>query len=180
MEMMAHQHYGPYRWVEVPIAALALWLMASPWMLGYASGPLLWSDLISGVAALLLVLFALGPRRGLVSWTQSLIGLWLLLAPIAFWTTSPAAYTNDTLVGALLIAFGLIIPMGMQMEGPAIPPGWSYNPSAWSQRAPSIVLAFFGFLAARYMAAFQLGHISSAWDPFFSGDTERVLTSSVS
>lgn len=66
------------------------------------------------------------------------------------------------------------------MEGPATPPGWSYNPSAWPQRAPIIALAFISFLAARYMAAYQLGYIHAAWDPFFGNQTERVLTSQVS
>ena len=66
------------------------------------------------------------------------------------------------------------------MQGPEVPPGWSYNPSAWPQRAPVIALAFLSFLVARYMAAFQLGYIETAWDPFFGNGTERVLTSDVS
>jgi uncharacterized membrane protein len=180
MVMMAVDHYAPYRWVQAAISALALWLMASPFTLGYASRALVWSDVLSGACALGMSLFALGRRRGLVSWLISVVGLWLLLAPLVFWAPDAAAYANDTLVGGLLIAFGLIIPMGMKMKGPAVPPGWSYNPSAWPQRAPMIVLAFLGFLAARYMAAFQLGHITSVWDPFFGDGTRRVLESDVS
>lgn len=180
MIMMAVDHYAPYRWVQAPIAALAMWLIVSPATLGYTSRALAWSDVLSGAVALGMSLFALRPQRGLVSWLISAVGLWLLFAPLVFWSPDAAAYANDTLVGVLLIAFGLIIPMGMTMEGPAIPPGWSYNPSAWSQRAPIIGLALLSFLAARYMAAFQLGHISSAWDPFFDDGTERVLTSDVS
>jgi hypothetical protein len=180
MVMMALEHYAPYRWVHAAISALAIWLILSPFTLGYTSRALIWSDVLSGVVALGMSLAALKPQRGLVSWLISAVGLWLLFAPLAFWAPSAAAYANDTLIGALLIAFGLIIPMGMKMEGPAIPPGWSYNPSAWSQRAPMIALAFVSFLASRYMAAFQLGHISSAWDPFFGNGTERVLTSDVS
>ena len=180
MVMMAREHYGPYRWVQAPIAALALWLILSPFTLGYTDTGLIWSDVLSGVAVLGMAVFALRPNRGLVSWLISLIGLWLLFAPLAFWAPEPAAYANDTIVGALLIGFGLIIPMGMQMEGPAIPPGWSYNPSSWPQRAPIIALAFVSFLAARYMAAYQLGYIDAAWDPFFGTGTERVLTSDVS
>lgn len=180
MVMMALDHYGPYRWVQAPIAALSLWLIASPFTLGYASHALIWSDILSGTVALGMSLFALKPQRGLVSWLISLVGIWLLFAPLVFWSPGAAAYANDTLVGALLIAFGLIVPMGMTMEGPAVPPGWSYNPSAWPQRAPIIALAFVSFLAARYMAAFQFGHIPSAWDPFFGSGTERVLTSDVS
>lgn len=180
MVMMAMDHYAPYRWVQAPIAALSLWLILSPFTLGYTSVALVWSDVLCGAIALVLSLFALKPTRGLVSWLISVVGLWLLFAPLLFWAPEAAAYANDTLVGALLIAFGLIIPMGMRMKGPEIPPGWSYNPSAWPQRAPVIALAFVSFLVARYMAAFQLGAISTAWDPFFGDGTERVLTSEVS
>lgn len=180
MVMMATGHYAAYRWVQAPIAALALWLIVSPFAMGYTQPALIWSDVASGVVTLVMALVALHPRRGLVSWLISLVGVWLLFAPLVFWARDAVAYANDTLVGALLIAFGLIIPMGMEMKGPAIPPGWSYNPSAWSQRAPAIALAFVSFLASRYMAARQLGHIPWAWDPFFGDGTERVLTSEVS
>lgn len=180
MVMMAVDHYSAYRWVQAPIAALSLWLIFSPFTLGYTSTALTWSDILSGVVALGMSFIALKPNRGLASWLISAVGLWLLFAPLLFWAPEPAAYANDTLVGALLIAFGLIIPMGMTMKGPAIPPGWSYNPSAWPQRAPVIALAFVSFLVARYMAAYQLGHIRAAWDPFFVSGTERVLTSDVS
>jgi hypothetical protein len=37
-----------------------------------------------------------------------------------------------------------------------------------------------GFFLARYLAAFQLGHIVYPWDPFFGESTRRVLTSDVS
>src|SRR3546814_13437912 len=68
----------------------------------------------------------------------------------------------------------------MAMEGPEIPLGWSYNPSTWVQRAPIIALGLFGFFISRYLAAFQLGHIDSAWDPFFGAGTAQILTSDVS
>ena len=180
MVMMATDHYGMYRWVQAPISALALWLIASPFTFGYQSDAMMWSDIASGSAALVMSLCALRPDRGLVSWLISAVGLWVLVAPLVFWAPDAAAYANATLVGALLIAFGLIIPMGMTMKGPSIPPGWSYNPSAWSQRAPIIALAFVSFLVSRYMAAFQLGYIDSVWDPFFGDGTERVLQSDVS
>jgi hypothetical protein len=180
MVMMAVEHYRPYRWVQVAIAGLSLWLITSPFTFGYTSHALRWSDVLSGICALVLSLFALKPRYGLASWLNLFVGIWLLLAPLVFWSPDPAAFANDTLVGALLIGFGFIIPMSMQMQGPTIPEGWSYNPSAWSQRAPVIALSVLSFFAARYMAAFQLGYIHSAWDPFFAASTERVLTSRVS
>jgi hypothetical protein len=180
MVMMAVDHYGPYRWVQAPVAALALWLIVSPFTVGYASRALMWSDVVSGIVVLAMSVSALKPQRGLVSWLIALVGLWLLFAPVVFWSPDAASYANDTSVGALLIGFAFLIPIGMKMEVPVIPPGWSYNPSSWPQRAPMIALAFVSFLAARYMAAWQLGHIDAVWDPFFGDGTRRVLESEVS
>lgn len=64
----------------------------------------------------------------------------------------------------------VLIPHGMDMGDGDVPPGWSYNPSTWTQRLPIIALALVGFLASRY----QLDHITNAWDPFFGNGTERV------
>jgi uncharacterized membrane protein len=61
-----------------------------------------------------------------------------------------------------------------------IPPGWSYNPSSWSQRWPLIAIAIIGFGIAMYLALFQLKIISSVWDPFFGNGSEKVLTSEIS
>jgi hypothetical protein len=68
-----------------------------------------------------------------------------------------------------------------------LPPGWSYNPSAWTQRLPIIALAIVGLYVSRYLAAYQLGHIPAVWDPFFTGSpsdpqngTEEIITSWVS
>jgi hypothetical protein len=107
---------------------------------------------------------------------------------LVFWSPDAGAYLNDTLVGAFAIAFGVLVPMmpgkahhmAMMAPGPDLPPGWSYNPSTWLQRAPPIALAFIAFFAARYLAAYQLGYIDRAWDPFFGEGTRRVLESKVS
>jgi uncharacterized membrane protein len=125
-------------------------------------------------------------RNGWARFANALIACWLLFAPLVFWTTSAAAYTNATLVAALIIAFAVLIPpvpgvsILARMSGPDIPPGWNYNPSAWMQRIPVIALAFVGLHVSRYLAAFQLGHIQAAWDPFFGSGTERVMTSDLS
>ncbi len=146
-------HPTPYRWVQSVTAFLGLWLMSSPVTFGSQSRALWVSDLASGALTLGLALVALGKHRGWASWAQAFVGLWLLFAPLVFWASQPVVYVNDTLVGSLLIGYGLLIPMGMRMQGAALPPGWSYNPSTWPQRAPGIFLAAVSFLASRYMAA---------------------------
>ena len=178
--LMMVQHHDMARWVDPVVMALGAWLIASPAALGYQSTALVWSDLVSGVLAVAFGWLSFSRRKAWAPWGAVLVGTWLVFAPVIFWAPTAAAYNNDTLVGALLIAFGILIPHGMEMPGPQIPAGWSYSPSTWAQRAPILALGLFGFFLSRYMAAYQLGHILNAWDPFFGEGTERILDSEVS
>ena len=63
---------------------------------------------------------------------------------------------------------------------PTSPPGWSYDPSTWSQRLPIVGLALVGFGIATYLTLFQLGVLSTVWEPFFGQGSRVILTSSVS
>lgn len=149
-----------------------------------------WSDVACGLLLMLFGSLALSPRFAWAQWGTTVVGLWLLFAPLFFWTPSAAATINDTVVGALAIVFSVLVPMmpGISHEGmmdeSTVPPGWSYSPSSWLQRLPIIALSFFGFLIARYLTAYQLGQVGSVWEPFFSGGngrngTEFIITSDV-
>lgn len=172
-------------WASFVNVVLGAWLLTSPPTLGY-DGSAAANDYISGAVIIVLALAVFFKRlSSYARWAVCFVGIWLLFAPLVFWTASPADYLNDTLTGALVIAFAVLVTMmpGMDMsvmEGADVPAGWSYNPSSWLQRAPIILLALIGFLASRYMAAFQLGHIPDIYDPFFGEGTRRVLSSDVS
>jgi nucleoside-diphosphate-sugar epimerase len=200
---------------------LGFWLLTSPFTLGYMSDfvpdanqlrvmaerglpsfelrnlLMTWSDVISGILVIAFsVLSADAWRRNpWAQWANAAIGLWLLFAPLVFWTPLPEAYANGTLVGMLVIALSVLIPMmpGMSMAGmmggPDVPPGWAYTPSSWLQRMPIAVLALIGFLIARVLGAYQLGHINAVWEPFFAGSgsmkgvmngSETIITSDMS
>lgn len=58
------------------------------------------------------------------------------------------------------------------------PPGWSYNPSAWRERWPLLVLAVIGLLAALYTALAQVGVFATMWDPFFGSASSYAVTHS--
>src|SRR3546814_17549773 len=97
------------------------------------------------------------------------------------------------LVGALVIAFSVLLPMmpGMNMAGmmdpKVIPPGWTYCPSTAAQRLPIVIMGIVGLLISRHLTDYQLGHIDTVWEPFFAGSaadprtgTARIITSHVS
>lgn len=176
---MAGGHGHMALWVQPILLLLGVWLLASPPALAYRSAALTASDLASGVLVILIAAYALLRGGAWTGYAQALVGVWLISAPLLFWAPTPAGYLNDTLLGVLVIAFALLFPHSMPMPGPDKPAGWSYNPSTWLQRAPMIALGFIGFFLGRYMTAFQLGHIATAWDPFFGNGTVRVLQSKV-
>ncbi|NUZ08449.1 SPW repeat domain-containing protein [Piscinibacter koreensis] len=215
-DMMVEAHRAML-WPHYLSLMLGIWLLTSPFALGYLSAfvpdanlvrvsaerglpsfdwrnlAMTWSDVASGALIVVFSYLAANADRRYpwAQWANAVVGGWLLFAPLVFWSPLPEAYANDTLIGVLVIALAVLIPMmpGMSMAGmmgkPDIPPGWSYTPASWVQRAPVAVLAFVGLLLARYMTAYQLGYTDSAWDPFFAGSggrngTVTIITSDVS
>jgi nucleoside-diphosphate-sugar epimerase/uncharacterized membrane protein len=193
-------------WCHFANAALGMWLISSPFIFGLTEswmveGELVtpnqrglvlsdtWmtiSDIVTGLLIVVFSMLSLSRDHDWARWITASLGIWLLFAPLLFWTPSAAVYANDTLVGALVILFAVVVspPPGIspvaRMTGPDAPPGWNYSPSRMTNRIPIVALAFVGLFLSRYMAAFQLGHIESAWDPFFGDGTERIITSDVS
>jgi len=196
-------------WPHYVNLMLGVWLLTNPFSLGYLSNyvpdanvlrvmaerglpsfelrnlAMMWSDIISGVLVVIFSALSANSSRRYpwAQWANATVGFWLLFAPLIFWTPLPEAYANATLVGTLVIAFSVLIPMmpGMSMAGmmggPDVPPGWAYTPASWLQRLPIAVFAIIGFFIARHMAAYQLGYIDRAWDPFFGAGTETIITS---
>jgi hypothetical protein len=156
--------------------ALGCWMIALPLTLGYTKHSIFTSDLISGF---LLVLFGwMAMRRAWAGWAVGIIGLWLQLAPLLFWAPQALMYFNDTIVGAIAIAFAFARQEVVRENSP--PMGWSYNPSGWGHRIPTVGLAMLCWFFSRYMAAYQLGYINHIWDPFFKEGTLHVITSDIS
>ena len=203
-EKMLKMHHMQTLWIYWAVVILGFWMALSPLTFDYGRAVaepgggrevwltleqrinfMRWSDFISGFGLIFFGWRALTPNRPYSLWICCFIGIWLSMAPMVFWSPSELAYLNGTLVGALVIALTVLIPgmpnMIMYMKmGSETPPGWSYNPSSWPQRWIMIVLAFVGWMASRYMGAFQLGYIDHAWDPVFGNSTRQVLNSKMS
>lgn len=176
--MLKHPLKEP--WIQYGVISLGLWLVFSPMSLGYESTAMFWSDVVTGLVIVGLGGLTLLRDNPWASYANGFVGLWLLMAPLVFSAPTAVAYANDSLVGVLVITFSIIVMMRMEMDGAAVPDGWTYNPSTAAQRAPIIALGLFGFFVSRYMAAYQLGYIDWAWDPVYGDGTVRILDSWVS
>lgn len=211
---MSRMHFSVL-WVHFATMAMGLWLATSPFVFGTFTSSQFsdvvmrvtaerglwdpdlrnlmsaWNDVIVGLLIVIFATASLSKRGSYAQWANALLGVWLLFVPILFWTPSAAVYANETLVGAFVIAFTILIPMmpGMSaesmMDPSEVPPGWTYSPSTYLQRLPMIALGLIGFVLARILAAYQLGHVDWIWEPFFSGNATRngsefIVTSDVS
>ena len=205
-------HHAQTIWLPWTLVLLGVWTVLAPVTFGYLdesswvvpSGGrgawfsdgthdelrawlMVWSDVVAGAALVVLGVRALKPDRPIAWWGACFVGIWLVFAPVLFWSPVAAGYYHDSTVGLLVIALAILIPgmpnMAMYMQmGPPRPPGWTYNPSSWSQRSILIALGFAGLVVSRYLGAFQLGYIESVWDPFFGFEsgTMPVLNSDMS
>ena len=161
--------------------ALGCWQIGIALTFDHFSSSLVASDLITGFLLVLFGILCLQPQRTWEQWAIGLVGVWLQLAPLVFWSPSSLVYLNDTIVGALAIVFCFMFTKDEPFTAVADHPrGWSYNPSAWHHRLPVVGLAMLCWFFARYMAAYQLGYICYIWDPFFPDGTYDVITSDVS
>ncbi|MFL9845257.1 vitamin K epoxide reductase family protein [Flavobacterium rhizosphaerae] len=201
---MLKAHHAKTLWVYWLIILLGAWLALSPLTFSYGkeivqpSGGrslwltdamrvnyMMWNDIICGILLIIFGWRMLTPNRPVSGWIACFIGIWLNFAPLLFWAPSAHIYLNTTLVGVFIIALTILIPGMPNMikymkMGSEVPPGWSYNPSSWPQRWSMIVLGFLGWVVSRYLGAYQLGFIDTAWDPFFGDSSMQVLDSSMS
>ncbi|NRP75908.1 dTDP-4-dehydro-6-deoxyglucose reductase [Ensifer psoraleae] len=214
VEAAVEQHRLRTLWAPLANVALGLWLIASPMTLGLFDPvvaplpPALGheiteadirntrlgiSEIVSGLLVLAFALFGMYRRWSWGQWITAGLGVWIMFAPLVFWTTSAAAYAIDTLAGMLIPVFAVMIPPTPGIRSRALaadddrPLGWSYSPSSFTQRIPIVALAFVGLFVSRYLAAYQMGHIDGLWDPFFRpgaapvrNGSEAVVTSWVS
>lgn len=84
------------QWPSYLNLVVGVWLIVSPWALGYASLPsALWNTLLVGVLVALLAGYRLVRGWALwAAWAEVALGVWLWIAPMAL------GYSNASLPGA--------------------------------------------------------------------------------
>lgn len=94
-------------WARLANAAVGIWLMAAPAVLGYG-GPAATNDRIVGPLAVTFSLIAIWEATRGLRWGNLLLGLWLLAAPWLLDGFAPRAVLASLAAGALLAAFALV------------------------------------------------------------------------
>ncbi len=96
------------QWQDAVVLLLAVWLLVSPWVLGYAGAATpAWN---SYVFAFLIGGFACGALiawQHWQGWVNALFGLWLVVAPWALDIDNGAAVANLPLVGAAVVVLSV-------------------------------------------------------------------------
>lgn len=167
-------------WARFFILFIGLWMIAAPLTFDYSSQYMTWSDIITGLIITILAIVDLRMPGRIVKGFHFLLGIWLQIAPIVFSAPAAVSYLNDTVMGMLLIGLSNVLPTMQDMiykPSQEIPPGWTYDPSTWIQRAPITVLALFCWFITRYFAAYHLGYTTTLWDPLFPNGTLAVTGS---
>src|SRR5947207_10261914 len=88
-ELIARHHYR-LLWTYILNAVLGIWLMTGPSLFDYKSSALAASDTISGALIILLEALSFSSRHCLLRWGTPVVAIWLLFAPLIFWSPTPA------------------------------------------------------------------------------------------
>jgi len=94
-------------WARLLSAALGVWLMAAPAVLGYRGTAAETSDRIVGPIVVSFAVIALWEVSRAVRWVNLLMALWLLSAP-AVLGMAPVPLANSVVVGLVLVLLTLV------------------------------------------------------------------------
>ena len=94
-------------WAQILAAAIGIWLMAAPAVLGY-SNPAATNDHIAGPIAATFAVIACWEATRLLRWVNLAVGCWLVLAPWILGYGPSIPIVNDMLAGLLLAATAFV------------------------------------------------------------------------
>lgn len=94
------------------VIIIAIWLIVSPFVLGYANAlPAVWNNLVVGIIALLVGAYAVfgGTQREAVGWGVAALGVWEIIAPFVLGFANSPLLWNNVIVGLLLVVVGAFV-----------------------------------------------------------------------
>ncbi len=101
-------------WVRWPSAlnlAAGIWLVAAPFALGFSTRAAIANDVVVGVLVIMMSAWALFTFRGIPSWINAILGVWLIVAPYALEYHGRGevrdATSNDIAVGVVILVLSV-------------------------------------------------------------------------
>jgi hypothetical protein len=93
-------------WANVVIG---LWLMISPWAIGYRAGAAMTEEVIVGAIVVAVALWSLSVPVTMTapSWINLMLGVWVLVAPwvMGYVRLATGSATNDVVMGIFVVLF---------------------------------------------------------------------------
>jgi hypothetical protein len=90
-------------WVNI---VLGIWVIISPFILGFQSPNAVWSNVVAGVLVGILALLRWSMHQPGWSWLNLILGIWLFISPFVFFL-SGAAMWNNVILGIIIAALAL-------------------------------------------------------------------------
>jgi hypothetical protein len=103
------------RWQDVAMLVLGLWLIVSPFVLQYPDtlGIAALNSYVFGFGVMLFAAIALIKPQMWEEWTNLVLGIWLIVAPVVLgFKTETDATANHLLIGLLIVidALSVMVP----------------------------------------------------------------------
>lgn len=108
------------QWQDAVNTVLGVWLVVSPWVLGYATATTpAWNAWVLGVVIAVTGIAALTAFHRWEEWVNAVLGAWLVVSPwLLGFTGLTAALWNQIVVG--IVVAGLAIWRAMAIDGRTI------------------------------------------------------------
>jgi hypothetical protein len=108
----------PAAWASWLNLILGLWMIISPWVVGYAVNPTaLWNGVVLGILIGIAGIVAAQAASAAASWWNVAFGVWLFFSPwILQFGTMRNAVANNLIVGAVVVILALIAGLSRTTE----------------------------------------------------------------
>lgn len=109
-------HKPSTNWVNV---ILGIWVVISPFVLGFSNRTaMMWNDIATGAAIVLVALFRSASRS--TTLLNVLLGVWLVVSPFVLGASRAVAVRNNIVLGAIIA----IVALSRTYRAPETAPRW--------------------------------------------------------
>ncbi len=95
---------------------IGIWLILSPWFIGYAHMGHAWNSYLFGALVTIFSVFALYDRKAWEEWINMVIGLWIFISPWVLGMVSINVMWNHWIVGIMTVLMSALSVREVQRQ----------------------------------------------------------------